>query len=434
MNSNWKLLPAALLVAVLALAGCGGGGSTPTDTGPTPEEEANQRADEAEQRADQAEADLEAERQRQAAEKAAADAKAAQMAAAALRAALGAAIDGAVDGTTTDNPGTDYFVTVAAAGPSGLKNNDAYKEMFVSVAGKSFNKQYTLTNGSLGITGTDSAALTGISLSNVGGSMFSTTGLKTHTPNGVNSAGEARFTTSGSFHGVDGTYTCAPVGGVCSSNVNADDDLVLVGQWSFMPGNPSASVMDGRAVQYGWWTDDLGKTTHVARVFYGPKDMTAYTDFAGGGKATYKGDAVGQYAIHRGAGAENDSGMFTADATLNADFGGTGAEISGMIDGFMGADGMARDWTVALQAATIGSGAWAPAGTPNDATDNEAMTVWTMDGAKGSAGGSWRGEFYGPDATDRGTAVTPAAAAGAFSAVHGNIGNMIGSFGADLED
>ena len=32
MNSNWKLLPAALLVAVLAIAGCGGGGdTTPTE-------------------------------------------------------------------------------------------------------------------------------------------------------------------------------------------------------------------------------------------------------------------------------------------------------------------------------------------------------------------------------------------------------------------
>ncbi len=44
MNSNLKLLPAALLVAMLALAGCGGGGSddvTPTDPMPTPEPPAN---------------------------------------------------------------------------------------------------------------------------------------------------------------------------------------------------------------------------------------------------------------------------------------------------------------------------------------------------------------------------------------------------------
>lgn len=38
MNSNWKLLPASLLVAVLALAGCGGGSGEPT--GPTDEERA----------------------------------------------------------------------------------------------------------------------------------------------------------------------------------------------------------------------------------------------------------------------------------------------------------------------------------------------------------------------------------------------------------
>ncbi|MYI24115.1 MAG: hypothetical protein F4109_01600, partial [Gammaproteobacteria bacterium] len=38
MNSNWKLLPASLLVAVLALAGCGGGSDEPT--GPTDAERA----------------------------------------------------------------------------------------------------------------------------------------------------------------------------------------------------------------------------------------------------------------------------------------------------------------------------------------------------------------------------------------------------------
>ena len=40
MNSNLKLLPAALLVAVLALAGCGGGTDPePVDPGPTAEEQ-----------------------------------------------------------------------------------------------------------------------------------------------------------------------------------------------------------------------------------------------------------------------------------------------------------------------------------------------------------------------------------------------------------
>ena len=42
MNSNWKLLPAALLVAVLAMAGCGGGGSD--DTTPTPPEQPTEPA------------------------------------------------------------------------------------------------------------------------------------------------------------------------------------------------------------------------------------------------------------------------------------------------------------------------------------------------------------------------------------------------------
>ncbi len=417
MNSNWKLLPATLLVAVLALAGCGGGGDS-TPTGPTPEEEANQRADEAEQRADQAEADLEAERQRQADEKAAADAKAAQEAAETLRRVLATAISGAADSTATDNPVTDYVVTVAAAGPAGLKDNDAYKSMTVSVMGKPFNKEYTsISDGVVTLVDADTEQ-DAFPVSRYDVPAFGTSGTKTHIHNGVTSNGTARFTTTGSYHGVAGTFTCT---GTCTSTWTTADALDLGGTWTFKPDNPSANVMDGNAVQYGWWTNDLGKTaTEVARVYYGPKDMNAF-EYAGGGTATYKGSAVGQYAVHRGAGAENDSGMFTADATLNADF-GTDAEISGMIDGFMGADGMARDWMVELRAATIATGAWA-----------DGMTVWTMGGDKGSVGGNWRGATYGPGDTPD-TGMTPAAVAGSFSAVHGNIGNMIGAYGADVEE
>ena len=430
MNSNLKLLSAGLLVA--ALAGCGGGGGGEM-TEKTPEEQCKddgglfeggvcksaedlrkEGADAEGEKRDKADDDKKADD----------DAKAAQMAAQTLRAALEAAIGGDADSDTTTNPGTDHFVTVAAAGPSGLKNNDAYKAMSVSVSGKAFNKQYTAINEGVLAIHDGSAFTNDVVASRVSVPAFGTSGAKSHTANGVTSTGTARFSTSGSLHGVAGTYTCT---GTCGSSFNADDVLVLTGTWTFKPSNPSAPVMDGAAVQYGWWTHDLGKTSAVARVYYGPKDMNevAYT---GGGKATYTGDAVGQYAIHRGAGSDNDSGAFTADVTLNANF-GTNAEISGMVDGFMGADGMARDWEVALRAATITSGAWAPV----DAPGNTAMTVWTMGGVKGSAAGSWRGQTYGPGATPDVT-LTPAAVAGAFSAEHGNIGNMIGSFGADVDD
>ena len=438
MNSNLKLLSAGLLVAVLAGCGGGGGGEM-TEPELTPEEaclagdgvvyENNTCKTAEDLRKEGRDAEAEARDKADADKKADDDAKAAQKAAETLRAALASAISGEIDSTTTDSPGTDYFVTVAAAGPTGLKNNDAYKAMSVSVTGKAFNKQYTaIAEGVLAIHDGTSFE-NGVLASRVSAPAFGTSGAKTHTANGVTSTGTARFTTSGSLHGVAGTYTCT---GTCTSSFDADDVLVLGGtSWTFTPSNPSASVMDGTAVQYGWWTNDLGKTDAVARVYYGPKDMNVVA-YTGGGKATYTGDAVGQYAIHRGAGSDNDSGAFTADVTLNANF-GTGAEISGKVDGFMGDDGMARDWEVELRAATITSGAWAPAGTPDNASDNEAMTVWTMGGVKGSAAGSWRGQTYGPGATPDVT-LTPAAVAGAFSAEHGNIGNMIGSFGADVDD
>ncbi len=432
-------MSATLLAGALALAGCGGSSNgegmvDDMDDMLTPEEQCDAEngefVDGECKSAADLQAELDAKEKADADEKAAADAKMAQVDAAALRAALAKAIGGDVDVSTTANPGNDYFVTVAAAGPSGLKDNDAYKDMVVSVAGKTFSKQYpSISNGVVTLV-TDGTPQADFPSSRIKVAAFGTSGQKTHTANGVNSRGAARFTTSGSYHGVDGTNTCT---GTCTSNWNDSDALQLGGTWAFMPSDPNGNVMDGSAVQYGWWTNDLGKSSAVARVYYGPKDMSAYTDFAGGGTATYKGDAVGQYAIHRGAGADNDSGAFTANATLNADFGGNDAEISGMIDGFMGADGVARDWTVTLGAATIADGVWKPAITPGNSADLEAMTVWTMDGAKGSAAGGWSGAFYG--LSGRGTAVTPAAAAaaGAFSAEHGNIGNMIGAFGAEKE-
>ena len=431
MKSNWKLLSAGLLVA--ALAGCGGGSSGDmTEPMMTPEEECLagdgvvyedgvcKTAEDL--RAEGRDAEAEKRDKEAAADQAAADAKAAQEDAQKLRAALAAAIGGTRDGTIADNPGDDYFVN-AVPTAAALGGEDAHKSMSVTVMGKAFDKEYTLTNGSITLTANDQD----FPFNRAKASVFSTSGNKDHDNNTL-VGGNARFRTTGTYHGVSGTFTCtAPDNGTCASNVGGDQEFTLVGTWTFTPGDASSRVTDGNAAQYGWWTDDIGKTTAEARVYFGAgDDAVANTTFGGGGKATYKGDAVGQYAIHRGAGAANDSGAFTAKATIEANFATTGATVSGTIDGFMGADGNARDWTVALQSADLSGGVWAP-NTADDAA-NPGMTVWTMGDDKAAAAGGWNGAMYGGSAT-----VTPTAVAGAFAAEHGNIGNMIGAFGADKE-
>ena len=405
------IMSATLLVGALALAGCGGGDDTPAEeSGMSAEDKiaaAEAAAAEAEADKKAAEDALAAEKQKQADAQAAADAMKAQGDAKALRAALMMAM---VD----RNDDAYYAEEVGTSGPAGLKSKDGYESMSVSIMGDPFNKEYTLVNGMIGVTGASV-----VMPKYVDGAAFSTSGTKAHTANHVNSSGKPRFQTSGTYHGVAGTYSCDPDGSPCTSNVDSTDALMLTGAWTFMPSNPAATVSDGKAVQYGWWIDNLGKTGEDLHVFYGAADLSKNGDFAQGGKATYEGGAAGKYAIHRGAGAENDSGHFTANAMLEADFGGESANISGMIDDFMGADGKSRDWSVKLQSAAItNSASWTA-----DASDG---TVWTMDGAKAEAGGDWSGAMYGGSSTG-----TPTAVAGAFSAEHGNIGSMIGSFGAE---
>ena len=404
MRLNSKLLLAALFMGALALAGCGGGSDDTPEPAPAP---APEPCPDGQARNNDGDCV-------QTATDAAAAAAAAAKAAAAQKDA--ATLQGVLDGLKTTASGdgaTAVYAYFLADTPADLKSKDAYKEMFVSVMGKAFNKEYT-TNFSDGVLSITGEALTNNAKAKA--TAFGTSGTKTHTK--VTLTGV--FTTKGSYHGVDGTFTCSG-GDACTSTITATG-VTLAGTWKFKPDNPSAKVSDGKVTKYGWWTNDLGKSTTVqkAQVFYRSVagDSNQVSDFAGSGTATYEGDAVGQYAIHRGAGAANDSGAFTADATLNVNF--NDDKVTGMIDNFMGADGKARDWTVALQEDGFSS---------NDSnTWDGAKTVWTMGGVKGAAAGDWRGNLNGGNST-----TTPIAAVGAFQAEHGNIGNMIGAFGASVK-
>ena len=409
MNSNWKLLSAGLLVA--ALAGCGGGGSGEM-TEPTAEEKCtadggiyedgtcksaddlrNEGAQEEGDRRDQEDADKQD----------AADAEAARKAAMTLRTVLAATI------TDIADTSTQSFTK-----PTDFASKDGSARETTRVVGRAYEVVYATAPDLTAADAND----------RIEGSAFSTSGTITHKSNGLSSGGAAQFTTAGSYHGVMGTYTCVPSGAnTCTSNVNSAGNLVLAGgAWSFKPTNPSQMVSTADGVEWGWWVDKTDGSISAAGVFYGAGTTEANTAFAEGGKATYSGSAVGKYSVHRGAGADNDAGHFTADASLSVNFGAS-PTISGMIDGFVGADGQSRDWMVELKEQAHASGVW---GTTR--SDPAEMTVWTMNGDKADAAGEWSGAFYGGSAT-----ATPTAAAGAFDAMHGNIGNMVGAFGAEKD-
>lgn len=141
------------------------------------------------------------------------------------------------------------------------------------------------------------------------------------------------------------------------------------------------------------------------------------------GTATYRGPAVGKFAIQPGIG-EATAGDFAASVTLEVDF-GDAADI-GTVAGNVGdftVNGATNTWSVALGSARIGlDGAIAAGG------NHTALAVWSIGGSAGTAPGTpptWSGQLH-----DAGEHSVPATATGAFEAVYGDFGRMIGVFGA----
>ena len=244
----------------------------------------------------------------------------------------------------------------------------------------------------------------------------------------------ARVVIPGSYHGVSGTYYCAPGTGGCSATV-ADDGFTLGGgTWTFKATDPEQRLMDvpdANYASYGWWlhkSEDGDTFTAGAFSDNHGADPNALAIAALRGTATYTGGAAGKYALSSSTGGTNDAGHFTADVELNATFAATHM-ISGSIDNFTGADGMPRDWSVGLNSSIV-SAAGAIAGDPDDNTDTDPqMTVWTMGGTVGDAAGQWDGNLQEAD-EDSGV---PMVASGTFYSVFGSEAKMVGAFGANVE-
>ena len=187
----------------------------------------------------------------------------------------------------------------------------------------------------------------------------------------------------------------------------AMDGLQLDGQgsWEFTP-DPDAmvTVPDQDWMVFGAWltTPDGGTGEHRLGVFYTGMDEYAYGNGSQlTGSATYNGSAAGTYVD--GA----DSGLFTARATLMANFNVAGTAndnmLSGRIDNFRGTDGNflgadtaampndpdaggENDWVVVLGSTAInGEGTFAAAGPVSGSADG---VRWDE--------GNWMAQLYGP--------------------------------------
>ena len=250
-------------------------------------------------------------------------------------------------------------------------------------------------------------------------------GIRTHE---ADAGGDAQVT--GSFDGAPGTYVCTPMtGSACQSSIKDGGGIDLtVGDagWKFVPAaGATVPTPDSVYQYYGWWLRDTNGSYAVGPFHRGIGGATdEFADLpALQGEATYTGPAAGLFAIIPQPG-DASAGDFTATVTLEADFGDrtNPGTVEGTIDGFV-VNGRPQDWSVELQAAQIGmQGAITSGGTAT------ALTYWTIDDTTAQTTATWSGQFHDVD-DDR----TPVVATGQFEAVHGNIGRMIGAFGAQRQ-
>ena len=239
----------------------------------------------------------------------------------------------------------------------------------------------------------------------------------------------AGFSTS-TYMGISGAVIC--LGGTDGCSIT---DGKLSDGWYFSPSLPKAYyvrnpdrtaseatpyVMDNLYAQYGYWlsTADSG-VTYTVNTYSLRSGGTTGTDFNVGadtdlaGSATYSGNAVGM-SVRRtpkaGGGNHFDSGMFTADVTLQATFGAS-PMLGGDVNNFQG-DAVNSNWSVTLEKRAFTAGAIAD-------TDGKSL-------ASGQDG-YWSASAYGND-----TAARPAGIFGEFNA-HFLDGDVAGAYATRKE-
>lgn len=229
---------------------------------------------------------------------------------------------------------------------------------------------------------------------------------------------------AGIFDGARGTYVCTPsVASDCTSSVRDGGGIQLLGGWKFVPAAGAEVTKRDTEYQYfGWW---LRAGSRYAFGAFHAGVGAAAGEFASlaqlQGTATYRGPAAGMFALQP-QGATATWGEFTARATLEVDFGNdvVPGTVEGTVSDFR-VDGRptSSSWSVTLGEARIGADGGIAAG----------GTAWSIDGTAGPVPSSpqpeWRGQLHDVNAEG-----VPGAATGVFEAAYGEVGRMVGAFGA----
>ena len=235
---------------------------------------------------------------------------------------------------------------------------------------------------------------------------------------------------AGTFFGAAGSYVCGDANG-CTARVSSSGTQLGMG-WTFRPTAEDTAMLslpDKNYQEFGWWiTDDDDGEPDEANLFHTPKGSlaTGSVDFATDPvlttKATYTGGAAGLYATHHQGGsgpATGESGSFTADVELQADFNARNSMVSGTIDNFNVGGQAKSSWRVDLLKQ--------PFGVQNnsiDKDDDESKIRWRSGGTTiGDRGG------YAVQAFDGGADKIPDELGGWFR-VENDESRLVGSMAA----
>ena len=275
-----------------------------------------------------------------------------------------------------------------------------------------------------------------VTLGRIMGATFTHSGTQTHA---IPSRSDALYI-RGTYDGAPGEYRCT---GACSStNDGKGSPSALGGAWHFKPDSGAmVSQPDANYLYYGWWVskDNDGGPT-AASAFVGEVgDVDGTGDTPSGetltGSATYAGHAAGKFAMSNTLDGTGNGGHFTADAMLTAKFGAIAEDnengVTGTIDNFRLNDGDEDPgWSVTLNR----SSAWATDGGITGPTSD--ATVWSVNGNKALASGTWSGTMYdempGDPPNGDGSNI-PTAVTGTFYSEFSTIGRMVGAFGAEKD-
>lgn len=201
---------------------------------------------------------------------------------------------------------------------------------------------------------------------------------------------------SGTFQGASGHFECTGAA-ACTIGRRGDRYVTVSGTWVFKTTDRATVRIEDRSYAYfGWWkrqqksnetysflpfagiAGDATTGGNATLQYSATSDTTAFNALTD--SATYRGPAVGQYAIYQPLGGESSTGAFTARTELTANFDAN--TLSGTVTNFSNDS----SWSLTLNSASMADGRVPDTG--------RGAVDWTIAGNTSDVQGNWDAEFY----------------------------------------